>query len=105
MGVYGTARAQAIGWAAETIERADVLYLDTETTGLRNSDELVDIAVIDNSGRILLNSLIKPRQSIPRDATAIHGITNQMVLHPPGLVGCLSALPRIDGRPSLRDRL
>jgi DNA polymerase-3 subunit epsilon len=80
---YGTARADAIDWAVETVERGDVLYLDTETTGLDDSDELVDIAAIDNSGRILLNTLIKPRQPIPADATAIHGISNLSVRDAP----------------------
>ena len=83
MGAYGTARAEVIGWAVETIERGDVLYLDTETTGLGTLDELVDIAAIDNSGRILLNSLIKPHRPIPADATAIHGISDLNVRDAP----------------------
>jgi DNA polymerase-3 subunit epsilon len=83
VGAYGTVRADAIGWAAETIERPDVLYLDTETTGLGNLDELVDIAAIDNSGRILLNTLIKPRRPIPPDASAIHGISDVNVRDAP----------------------
>jgi DNA polymerase-3 subunit epsilon len=78
------ARTEAIDWALETIRRPDVLYLDTETTGLGDRDELVDIAAIDNSGRVLLNTLIKPHRPIPRDATAIHGITDEMVRSAPG---------------------
>ena len=78
-----TARAEAIDWAQQTIRRPDVLYLDTETTGLGDRDELVDIAAIDNSGRVLLNTLIKPRRPIPRDASAIHGITDEMVRSAP----------------------
>lgn len=74
-----TARAEVIEWAQETIRRPDVIYLDTETTGLGDRDELVDIAAVDNSGRVLLNTLIKPRRPIPRDATKIHGITDEMV--------------------------
>jgi len=81
--VFGTARAEAIVWARETAERGDVLYLDTETTGLGDTDELVDIAAIDNRGRILLNTLIKPRRPIPADATAIHGISNFSVRDAP----------------------
>jgi DNA polymerase III epsilon subunit-like protein len=74
-----TVRAEVIEWALETIQRPDVLYLDTETTGLGDRDELVDIAAVDNGGRVLLNTLIKPRRPIPRDATSIHGITDEMV--------------------------
>lgn len=83
MSGLGTARGAAIAWAVETIARSDVVYLDTETTGLGAADELVDIAAIDNSGRVLLNTLIKPRRPIPRDATAIHGINDQMVRDAP----------------------
>jgi DNA polymerase-3 subunit epsilon len=79
MRVTRAARTEVIEWALEMIRRPDVVYLDTETTGLGDRDELVDIAAIDNSGRVLLNTLIKPRQPIPRDATAIHGITDAMV--------------------------
>jgi DNA polymerase-3 subunit epsilon len=77
------ARSGAIDWALETIRRPDVLYLDTETTGLGDRDELVDIAAIDNYGRVLLNTLIKPRQPIPQRATEIHGITDEMVRNSP----------------------
>jgi len=77
------ARSEAIHWALETIRRPDVLYLDTETTGLGAGDELVDIAAVDNSGRVLLNTLIKPRQAIPARATEIHGITDEMVRSAP----------------------
>lgn len=83
MRAFGAARSEAIDWAVETVERGDVLYLDTETTGLGDTDELVDIAVIDNRGRTLLNTLIKPRRPIPADATAVHGISNLSVRHAP----------------------
>jgi DNA polymerase-3 subunit epsilon len=70
-------------WAAEITSRADVLYLDTETTGLGNADEIIEISALDNAGRVLIDTLIKPRRSIPVDAIAIHGISDQMVLNAP----------------------
>lgn len=59
------------------------LILDTETTGLGNDAEIIEISIIDCSGKVLLNTLIKPRNSIPAEATAIHGITNEMVAAAP----------------------
>jgi len=53
--------------------------LDTETTGLDNNAEIVEITIIDNYGRILLNELIKPKNKIPQEVINIHGITNEMV--------------------------
>ncbi len=53
--------------------------LDTETTGLDSNAEIVEISIIDDGGNVFLNTLIKPTRPIPPDATAIHGITNEMV--------------------------
>ncbi len=58
-------------------------YLDTETTGLRDTDQIVEICLIDNDGAVLLDSLIKPTVPIPPDATRVHGITNAMVSNAP----------------------
>jgi DNA polymerase-3 subunit epsilon len=55
------------------IRRRDFLVLDTETTGLERG-EIVQIAVVDATGNVLLDTLVKPGQPIPGDATRIHGI-------------------------------
>jgi len=59
------------------------LVLDTETTGLSGLAEIIEIAVIDAGGKVLLNTLVRPSKPIPADATAIHGITNEMVSDAP----------------------
>lgn len=58
------------------------VILDTETTGLSDI-EICEISIIDSSGNVLLDSLIKPIKPIPEDATAIHGISNEMVADAP----------------------
>lgn len=75
-------RQTAIMNARQVIEQNPV-YLDTETTGLEKTDEIVEISIVDESGNILLDSLVKPSQSIPASATRIHGITNDMVQKAP----------------------
>lgn len=60
-----------------------VAILDTETTGLDDDDEIVEIAVIDNTGKTLLQSLVKPTKPIPTHISAIHGITDAMVADAP----------------------
>lgn len=57
--------------------------LDTETTGLDEHAEIVEISIIDQDGSVVFDSLVKPRQPIPAEATAIHGITNEMVASAP----------------------
>ena len=71
-------RQNAIMIARQVIAQNPV-YLDTETTGLEKTDEIVEISIIDDAGIVLLDSLVKPSQSIPASATRIHGITDQMV--------------------------
>ncbi|AVV22322.1 3'-5' exonuclease [Salmonella enterica] len=61
----------------------DRLFIDTETTGLGDDAEIVEICIIDKNGFIMLNTLIKPTKPIPDEAIAIHGITNEMVAHAP----------------------
>lgn len=72
-------RAAAIAWANEVTSRSDVVYLDTETTGIDGRAEIVEIAVIDCDGNPLLDTLVRPDGLIPREVIRIHGIDNTMV--------------------------
>ncbi len=55
----------------------NTFYLDTETTGLHPAtDELVEIAVVDDAGNIVLDTLLRPAESTAwPDAQRIHGIS------------------------------
>lgn len=64
------------------MDNTDCVVLDTETTGL-NQGEIVQIAIIDSDGKTLLDTLVQPKEPIPADATAIHGITDDMVVNAP----------------------
>ncbi len=59
------------------------LFFDTETTGLSQTAEIVEIGVVDAEGRTVLESLVRPRLRIPADAIAVHGISNDMVKEAP----------------------
>lgn len=58
-------------------------FLDTETTGIGLTDEIVEIAIVDSDGSTLLNTLVKPTIPIPQDAVRIHHISDQMVENQP----------------------
>lgn len=77
------ARTAASDWAAALLRRTDVVFLDTETTGLDGAAEIIEIAVVDVAGRTLLNSLVRPDRAIPADAARIHGIGDAMVARAP----------------------
>lgn len=55
---------------------SDFVILDTETTGLDERAEIVELSIIDQRGNTLFDRLIKPKRRIPRDAEQIHGISN-----------------------------
>ncbi len=59
------------------------IYLDTETTGLKDHDQIVEICLLDHDGAIAFQSLVKPTVRIPLDATRVHHITDAMVSHAP----------------------
>ncbi len=68
---------------ARVYYQARPVYLDTETTGLNDWDEIVEICILDHDGSVLLDTLVKPRQSIPVEAVRIHGISGAMVEQAP----------------------
>ena len=72
------AKKEAIEQAKLFLEKEPV-YIDTETTGLGKTDEIIELSIIDHDGSVIFDELVKPSQSIPADSTRIHHITNQMV--------------------------
>ena len=76
-------RANATRWAHEMLTHPSALILDTETTGLGDDAEIVQIAVIDMAGQTRLDTLVRPARPIPPAATEIHGITDAMVTDAP----------------------
>jgi len=63
------------------------IYLDIKTTGLRHSDSdsMVEIAIVNDDRKVLIDTLIDPEISIPWYSTKIHGITDAMVKGRPTL--------------------
>ncbi len=75
-------RQQVVNYARTKI-KSDPIYLDTETTGLENTDEIIEIAIVNSKGNVVFESFIRPKKTIPASATAINHITNQMVADSP----------------------
>lgn len=75
-------RAAVVQRARERVA-SQPLYLDTETTGLDEASEIVEICIIDARGEPLVDTLVRPSGPIPPGATKIHGITDEMVAGAP----------------------
>ncbi len=74
-----------IAQATADLLRDGCVLIDLETTGLDDNPavEAVEVAVVSHRDETLLNTLIKPRNPIPPDASAIHGIRNSDVSFSP----------------------
>jgi DNA polymerase-3 subunit epsilon len=75
---------QVARWARGALNRPTLRIVDTETTGRGPKwgggvDELVEICILDGSGTVLLNTLVKPQGTMHPDAAAKSGITDAML--------------------------
>ena len=77
------ARREAISRQARAWLEANALILDTETTGLGDDAEVVELALVDCAGAVLLDTLVRPSGPVPAEAAAIHGITDAMLAEAP----------------------
>lgn len=76
-------QARAKAAIAQLLERDDVLILDTETTGLKDA-EVVELAVINTRGELLLDTLVRPRRTAMNPyAERLHGISVAMLRDAP----------------------
>lgn len=73
----------AAGWARRVLGDPKCVILDTETTGLHDAARIVEVAVLGMDGTVLFESLVNPGVPIPPEATAVHGITDEMVKDAP----------------------
>lgn len=81
-----------------TVGSDSYVFLDTETTGLNydGMDEIVEIAIVDESGRTLLNTLVKPRFNDEwTQAERVHGISPHDVANSPALSDLLAEIELI----------
>ncbi|MEY3873439.1 MAG: hypothetical protein RL363_160, partial [Bacteroidota bacterium] len=64
-----------------------ICFLDLETTGINvSTDKIVEIAIVKISPdgtQVIKRKLINPEMPIPKSASDIHGITNEMVKDAP----------------------
>ena len=73
---------------------ADYVVFDLETTGISKQwDEIIEISAIKvKDHRIIeeFSTLVNPGRPIPAGATAVNGITDEMVLDAPGRMEAIS---------------
>lgn len=85
-------------WAQELLEEDNFCILDTETTGLGESDQICQIAVIDSRGETVLNELVKPTCPISSGASKVHGLTADKLINAASFDALLTPLLKAVGR-------
>ena len=75
-----TAKAEATTWARQRLNSNSII-LDTQTTNLYG--EIIEIAIINMQGDVLLNQRLNPINDITSGAQRIHGISREMLVDQP----------------------
>ncbi|WP_082390226.1 3'-5' exonuclease [Ornatilinea apprima] len=83
---------QAIEMAKDLVSCSNAVFFDTETTGFGMDAEIVEITALDNEGKTMLDTLVKPLKPIPPEVSQITHITNEMVAFAPSLQSLKNAL-------------
>jgi DNA polymerase III subunit epsilon len=70
-------REDAVRWARSLLLKGDFVVLDSETTGLGNPIDFVEVGVLSARGEPLFDSLIRPSCRVEPGASRVHGHTTQ----------------------------
>jgi len=68
-------REDAILWARSLLSGEEFVVLDSETTGLGNPVDFVEVGVVSGRGQPLFDSLIEPSCPVDPRASRVHGHT------------------------------
>jgi DNA polymerase-3 subunit epsilon len=72
-------RDNAIETARELLSM-NLLILDTETTGMSSEDQVIELGIIDGTGKIVANTLVNTDRAIDKYAYQVHHITKHLLL-------------------------
>lgn len=68
------------------MKRERVLFFDLELTGVYDHDEIISISIVDGTGKVVMDTLVRPVHTKKWKRTEkIHGITPDMVVDAPTL--------------------
>src|SRR4028119_1105297 len=70
-------REDAIRWARTLLSGEEFVVLDSETTGLGNPIDFVEVGVVSSQGEPLFDSLIEPSCPVDPRASRVHGHTTE----------------------------
>ena len=69
--------------AKDKIDQTAFVFLDIETTGITPSDQIIEIAIVDDKGETLVSTRVRPTCPVNPKALAVHGLSNDMLKNEP----------------------
>lgn len=63
----------------------NIVFLDTETTGLDNAAQVIEIGIVAGDGSVLVDTFVRPTCPMSDGAAAVHGITAEQLAGAPEL--------------------
>lgn len=76
-------RLSNVSQSIHELFRKGFVVLDTETTGLGDNDQLIELAIIDDKGNTLHDARYRPTVDISTGAANVHGITAEVLKDKP----------------------
>jgi DNA polymerase III alpha subunit (gram-positive type) len=73
-------------WAKQLFEKPNLAFLEVDTTGLGDDDEIIRILLLDCNGKPLFNTFICGDKDIPEKISMITGVTNKHLDSAPALI-------------------
>lgn len=69
----------SISEVLEEIKANNCFWLDTETTGLSSSDEIIELSICTHDKRVVFDSILSSKVNCSAQAIAVHGITDEQI--------------------------
>ncbi|BEI26356.1 3'-5' exonuclease [Vibrio fluvialis] len=63
----------------EEMKANNCFWLDTETTGLSSSDEIIELSICTHDKRVVFDSVLRSKVNCSAQARAVHGITDEQI--------------------------
>jgi len=77
------------------VQQLPDVFLDTETTGLGNAAQVVEIAIVSAGGEVVLDTFVRPTVPVEDGAYAVHGYTAEQLADAPPLTEIWPELVRV----------
>lgn len=85
-------RTEVQQWARGLFAQPNFYVLDTETTGIGKRDQVIQIGIVDKSGVVVLDTLVKATVPVSRGASNVNGITSKMLVNAPSFLDLYTTL-------------